>query len=134
MVSTFSNSRLLVLSLKQLKDAIGQIAEWNKDVCTSNDYTDTPEGMKTLAATSMLIEAIGEGIKKIERHTDGNLLKLRPEIPWRDIMAIRNYIAHGYFDIDADLVLDVVKNDLKPLEEAISFLLDYLSSLCENED
>ncbi|MCF2643986.1 DUF86 domain-containing protein [Prevotella stercorea] len=27
-------------------------------------------------------------------------------------MGIRNHIAHGYFDIDGDMVFDVVKNDL----------------------
>lgn len=80
--------------------------------------------MKNLAASCMLIEAIGEGIKQIDKITDGRLLVNRPEIPWKDVIVIRNHIAHGYFDIDGDMVLDVVKNDLDSLLEAIEFFID----------
>lgn len=80
--------------------------------------------MKNLTASCMLIEAIGEGIKQIDKITDGRLLVNRPEIPWTDVIGIRNHIAHGYFDIDGDMVLDVVKNDLDSLLEAINFFID----------
>lgn len=33
-------------------------------------------------------------------------------------------IAHGYFDIDGDIVYDVVKNDLADLLQAIDYFLD----------
>ncbi len=35
---------------------------------------------------------------------------------------MRDHIAHGYFDININFVEDVIKNDLKPLENAIDFL------------
>lgn len=73
----------------------------------------------------MLIESIGEGINKIDKLSEGNLLNQRPDIPWRDIIGIRNHIAHGYFDIDGDAVYAAVKNDLESLLEA----LDYLSAI-----
>lgn len=37
--------------------------------------------MKNLAASCMLIEAIGEGIKQVDKATEGKLLIKRPEIP-----------------------------------------------------
>lgn len=79
--------------------------------------------MKNLAASCMLIEAIGEGIKQIDKFTDSKLLTERPEIPWKDVIGIRNHIAHGYFDIDGDIVFDVVKNNLDSLQEAIEYFL-----------
>lgn len=82
--------------------------------------------VKTLTATSMLLEAIGEGIKKVDRRTDGELFKLCPNIPWEDIIGMRDHIAHGYFNIDADIVFDVVKNDILPLKDAVSDLLGLL--------
>jgi len=75
----------------------------------------------------MLIEAIGEGFKQIDKLTKGDFLSLRPEIPWEDVMCIRNHIAHGYFDIDGDIIFSTVKNDLDALEEATEFLLNTLS-------
>lgn len=100
--------------------------EWNISIKNSEDYLSSTDGMKTLAATGMLIEAIGEGVKKIDLKTNGNLLILQPEIPWQEIKGIRNHIAHGYFDIDSDLIFDVVENDLIPLKNALSYLKDFL--------
>ena len=110
--------------LGQIKNAILQLLEWNKDVCSPEDYFASPEGMKNLAASCMLIEAIGEGIKRINELTQSKLLAERPEIPWVDVIGIRNHIAHGYFDIDGDIVFDVVKNNLQDLLPAIDYFLE----------
>ena len=71
----------------------------------------------------MLIEAIGESVKQIDNITHGELLQERPEIPWEDVIGIRNHIAHGYFDIDGDIVFNTIKKDLNPLLEAIDYFL-----------
>lgn len=79
--------------------------------------------MKNLAASCMLIEAIGEGIKQVDKLTQSKLLCERPEIPWIDVIGIRNHIAHGYFDIDGDIVFDIVKNNLNDLLAAVDYFL-----------
>lgn len=107
----------------QIEKAIQQLKDWNANILSSDDYYGSPEGMKNLAASCMLIEAIGEGIKQIDKFTDSKLLIERPEIPWKDVIGIRNHIAHGYFDIDGDIVFDVVKNNLDSLQEAIEYFL-----------
>ncbi len=109
--------------LVQIRTAIIQLKEWNNNVQSSDDYYYSPDGMKNLAASCMLIEAIGEGVKQIDKITDGKLLVKRPEIPWKDVIGIRNHIAHGYFDIDGDMVFDVIKNDLDSLLEAIEYFI-----------
>ena len=114
-------------TLTQIQTAIGQLKEWNKNITSAEDYYVSPEGMQNLAASCMLIEAIGEGFKQIDKLTKGDFLSLRPEIPWEDVMCIRNHIAHGYFDIDGDIIFSTVKNDLDALEEATEFLLNTLS-------
>ena len=73
----------------------------------------------------MLIEAIGEGIHQIDRITNKKLLLERPEIPWEDVIGIRNHIAHGYFDIDAEIVFSVIKNDLPPLLVAVKYFINH---------
>lgn len=120
------SNRLKVL-LFQIRTAILQLKEWNNNVQSSDDYYCSPDGMKNLAASCMLIEAIVESIKQIDKITEGNLLAKRPEIPWKDVIGIRNHIAHGYFDIDGDMVFDVVKNDLDSLLEAIEYFIENLT-------
>lgn len=120
------SNRLKVL-LFQIRTAILQLKEWNNNVQSSDDYYCSPDGMKDLAASCMLIEAIGESIKQVDKITDGKLLVKRPEIPWKDVIGIRNHIAHGYFDIDGDMVFDVIKNDLDSLLEAIEYFIENLT-------
>ena len=71
-----------------------------------------------------MIEAIGESIRQIDDATDGALLTERPEIPWRDVIGLRNHIAHGYFDIDGEIVLSVIQKDLDSLQEAVKYFIE----------
>lgn len=111
--------------LHQIHEAIQMLKDWNKSILCVDDYYSSPEGMKNLAASCMLIEAIGESVKLIDKMTDGKLLVERPEIPWEDVIGMRNHIAHGYFDIDGDIVFDVVKNNLDDLQDAIQYFIGY---------
>lgn len=38
-----------------------------------------------------------------------------PEVPWRSMRGMRNRIAHGYFDINLDVVWDTVQTALPEL-------------------
>lgn len=122
---TSSSKRERVINIfQQIENAIKQLKEWNAIIVTADDYYMSPDGMQKLAASCMLIEAIGEGIHQIDGITEGKLLPERPEIPWEDVIGIRNHIAHGYFDIDGEVVLTVVQQDLDPLFEAIKYFIN----------
>lgn len=126
-MTEYTLSNRIAGTLLQIKKAIVQLQDWNKDIQNVDDYYSTPEGMKNLAASCMLIEAIGEGVKQIDKLTQSRLLNERPEIPWQDVIGIRNHIAHGYFDIDGDIVLDVIKNNLDELLAAINYFITKFS-------
>lgn len=126
-MTEYTLSNRIAGTLLQIKKAIEQLQDWNKDIQNVDDYYSTPEGMKNLAASCMLIKAIGEGVKQIDKLTQSRLLDERPEIPWQDVIGIRNHIAHGYFDIDGDIVLDVIKNNLDELLAAINYFITKFS-------
>lgn len=124
MVSISSEQREVILDLLQnILNAITQLQEWNNDLKSVNDLLVSPEGMKTLSADCMLIQAIGEGIKQLDKLTDGQLFPLQPQIPWKQVKGMRDHIAHGYFDINTDLVWSVITEDLAPLKEAIEYFI-----------
>lgn len=75
----------------------------------------------------MLIEAIGEGFKNVDKITDRKLLPLRSEIPWQEVKGMRDKIAHGYFDIDAEIIFESVKYDLPELIPAVDYFIEQLS-------
>ena len=125
--TSYSKKEQVLSVFMQIEKAIEQLQEWNSNIHSANDYYLSPGGMQTLAASCMLIEAIGEGVNKIHRITGKQLLSKRDDIPWEDIIGLRNHIAHGYFDIDGDIVFSVVKEDLLSLLEAVRFFINELA-------
>ena len=129
MESTFSDKREVVLDiLQQIRNSIANLMKWNQGVTDMNQLLMSPGGVQDLAGNCMTIMAIGEGFRKIDKITEGRFLSLRPEIPWHQVIGLRNRIAHGYFDIDVDIISDVINEDLQPLLDATAFLIDYLGS------
>ena len=123
-LGSFENMRLAHETLLNIRKAILMLQEWNKDVQSPDEWVSSPSGMQKLAGNCMLIETIGESVKKIEKRVGMEFLNQCPDIPWRDIMGMRNHIAHGYFDIDDSYVFSVIKNDLTPLLKAVDILLN----------
>ena len=75
--------------------------------------------MERLESTCMLLIAIGESIKGIDKITNKELLPQYPEVDWKGAMGIRDIIAHHYFELDAEVVFDVVKNEFPNLLQTI---------------
>jgi uncharacterized protein with HEPN domain len=57
------------------------------------------------------IEIVGEAASKISPE----LRSLHPEIPWADIVGMRNRLVHVYFDVDPDRLYDTITGDLPSL-------------------
>lgn len=122
MASQYSEKEIyerILLTLNSIYDTIEKLIEWNQGINSSEDYYSSPTGMQLLAANCTLITAIGEGINRINRITPDFLTSNFPDIPWRDIVGMRNHIAHGYFELDADIVFEAVKNDIPPLTHTL---------------
>lgn len=118
------NSERILLTLNSIADTIENLIEWNQGINSSEDYYSSPTGMQLLAANCTLITAIGEGINRINRIAPDFLASNFPDIPWIDIVGMRNHIAHGYFELDADLVFEAIKNDIHPLSDTIHKAID----------
>lgn len=114
-------------TLSQLTEACDMIQYWNRNVSCVDDYVTSPDGMETMAASCMLIESIGEGVKKIDRLIPGFFQEYAPDTPWKSIMGLRDHIAHGYFNLDAEIIFDVAINEIPSLRGQLVFLREILS-------
>jgi len=65
---------------------------------------------------SLLI--VGEAATKIMDHYP-EFASENPHIPWRNMRGMRNRFAHGYFDINLDVVWDTVQNAVPDLLQQI---------------
>lgn len=114
---------VLLDTLQQIREAILNLQDWNKGIADFSSLVYTQSGMQDLAGNCMMIAVIGEEFRRVDKMTEGELLPLRPEIPWKQVFGLRNRIVHGYFDIDVDVIAMVIKEDLPPLLEATDALI-----------
>ena len=115
--------------LEDIHSAIERLEERTKRIHSVDDFLGSSEGMVLLDATCMLLIAIGESLKNLDKTTEGLLLPTYPSVPWKNIKGMRDIIAHHYFDIDADQILWIVKNEVAPLKIAIEFFIKELSNV-----
>jgi len=93
-----------------LKDMLG----FAENVVTYCDGLDLEIFEKTglnYDATVRNLELIGEAAnnipKQIQEHNDS--------VPWRQIIATRNRLIHGYLGIDNDILWSIIQDDIPPL-------------------
>ena len=120
------DEELLYYSLKRIASTIERIINNSPAIDDSQYYVLSPAGMERLESTCMLLLAIGESIKGIDKMTRKQLLPNYPEVDWKGAMGIRDIIAHHYFDIDESIVFDVVKNKLPGMLETINKMIEEL--------
>lgn len=67
-----------------------------------------------------LLEIIGEAAGRVSQGTRDR----HPEIPWPDIVSLRNRLIHGYDAVDFDILWSIVGADLPPLVAALKRVLE----------
>lgn len=76
---------------------------------------DLDTDRKLLLSIVKEIEIIGEAAGRVS----DECRKEFPEIPWREITAMRNRLIHAYFDINPDIVWSAVTEELPRLLAAL---------------
>jgi len=113
-------------TLKNIDIAITRLQERSMEIHSVNDYLMSPTGMEKLDAACMVLIALGESVKTLDKLTGKELLPTYPSIDWKGVMGVRDVIAHHYFEVDPDAVFNIIKNDLEPLKEAILYFKNEL--------
>jgi uncharacterized protein with HEPN domain len=70
------------------------------------------------AAVVRELEVIGEAARQV---SEGTRL-LAPELPWQQMIGMRNRLIHGYFDVDYDIVWNVATREIHALEPKLEAL------------
>ena len=127
MESLSSEKKSLALDiLYDIQSAIDRLQKRTERIHDVDDFLGSSEGMILLDATCMLLIAIGESLKNLDKVTEGKLLLTYPSIPWKQVKGMRDIISHHYFDVDPAQVLWIVTNEINPLKAAIEHLIGVL--------
>ncbi|WP_044268824.1 HepT-like ribonuclease domain-containing protein [Bacteroides timonensis] len=113
-------------TLKLICDSLELIEKRCSDIYSVDDFLLSDSGMMKLDSVCMKLTAIGESIKNLDKITNKELFVKYPEIPWRNVMGIRDIIVHHYFDVDADEIFRICKEDVPQLYKVIIKIINDL--------
>ena len=105
---------------------VNDMIEFGEKVLSYTERMDQAEFVAntlTYDATLRNLELIGEAAT----HIPSEVREVYSEIQWRDIIATRNRLAHGYLGIDNDVIWDIIQNDVPKFLPALRKLLDTTS-------
>lgn len=112
--------KLLTLHcLDLITNSLEEILKRSTKINCADDFLLSDGGMILLDSICMKLIAIGESVKNIDKTTNKELLVNYPEIPWKNVMGIRDIIVHHYFDVDADEIFRICKEDIPQLYDVI---------------
>jgi len=121
------DKELAVEILSQIYQATQTILQRFEPVKSPNDFTDSPAGMEKLDSICMLLIAIGEALKNLDKVTDNSLLPRYPQVDWKKAKGMRDIISHHYFETDAEVIYDVCKNYIDELGQATNKMIKEIS-------
>ena len=121
--------RELVLEiLGQMYQAAQTILKRFEPIKTVSDFTDSPAGMEKLDSVCMLLIAIGETLKNLDKTTNKSLLPRYPQVDWKKAKGMRDIISHHYFETDAEVIYDVCKNHIPELAQTTKKIIEDLEN------
>jgi len=114
-----SEERTILDYLEDISTAILDIRSFVHGMSASAFVSDK----KTVNAVVRSLEVIGEAAGKIPV----DIRRRYSDVPWDEIIRMRNRLIHEYFGVDLDMVWQTILDDLAPLETAIKTMLNELS-------
>jgi len=110
------------MSDERLDDYLQHMRQATFDACSyveGMSKADFLADKRTQQAVVMNLIIIGESATKImDRHAA--LTEKYPDVPWRNMRGMRNRIAHGYFEIDIEVVWETVRSALPELQKQLA--------------
>ena len=74
-------------------------------------------------AVRYCLVVLGEALDRVPDET----LALEAAIPWRQVIALRHRLVHGFWLIDKDIIMEIAQNEMEPLLAALDRIVDRLS-------
>ena len=111
--------------LDRLADILGaleRIPRRFESIHQPDDFLIDEAGREHLDSICMILIGVGEAFRQMDTKTNGKWLVRYPQIPWSDVIGVRNVIAHGYFDIDADQIFSICQSDIPELIENVRMM------------
>jgi uncharacterized protein with HEPN domain len=121
------DEKLAVELLDQILEGIRRVERRCSGIGSADDFLRDDDGLDRLDGITMMLIAIGETVKKIERIAGEAPFERHPNVDWKGVKGVRDFLSHHYFDVDAEVVFVVCTERIGPLKEAVTAMRDDLA-------
>ena len=83
------------------------------------DFRVFEEDRRTQLAILKAVETVGEAASRVRPETTA----AHPNIPWRQIVGMRNRLVHGYFDVNLRRLWETVQQDIPRLIQQLEAIV-----------
>ena len=118
-----SDQSLIYEKLLQIEAALERINRRFSGIESPDDFLDSDRGLDMLDGIGMMLIAIGENLKKIDRDTQGLLLQRYKSIDWKGAKGVRDILSHNYFDLDATEIFNICQKEIPALTSVIKLMI-----------
>lgn len=112
--------------LDQILTAANRIERRRAGICKPEDFLVSEEGLDKLDAICMMLIAIGENVKNLDKITGGTILPQYPDVDWKGAKGMRDIISHHYFDLNAEVVFTICNDRIPGLIKIITKMKNML--------
>ena len=112
--------------LELIQASLQEVEKRSEKITEPDDFLTSETGVILMDSICMKLSAVGESIKNLDKITNHELLPQYSEIPWKNVMGVRDFIVHHYFEVDADVIFSICKNDVPVLMSVITRMIEDL--------
>lgn len=109
-------SRDPLLFLEDIEKSCSKIAHFTAGRTREEAFADEMR----FDAILMNFHIIGEAVKKLPT----SLRQQYPDVAWREIAGLRDFVAHAYFSLDLEILWNAVQEEIPRLLERIREILE----------
>jgi len=102
--------------LRHIMDAFVQIERYTDGV----SHDDFMENRLLQDGVIRQLEVMGEAARNLTE----DLRNEYPNIPWRQMIGLRNRMIHAYFNVNLQIIWEIIQGDIPNLKKDINYVLE----------
>lgn len=111
--------RLWQFRFTDMLEVCKRIQRYSKDQTATSLAND----QKTVDALVRCFEILGEA----SNHVPIEIQSQHPQLPWKEMVSMRNELIHGYFDLSPEVLLSTASKNIAPLMKELELIVSRFS-------
>lgn len=112
-----SKRTIWIVRVRHILQAIEEIQDFIREI---KDEEDFYKNTLVIRGVERCFQIIGEAAK----HVPEDIVQAYPDVPWREMRTMRNFVVHDYSFVEKDILWDTIIKELPVLKPEIQKIIE----------